>query len=300
MKDRRSLLARLGDRLRQTGPELGRDPTVFRPEAIERTLERSARWIGPDRYLDARATGWANIPDEPVLLVGNHSGGTSVPDMWSLLTTWYLHYGTERPLYVLGHELLFATDRLARYMAERGILRAGRQSAENVIAHGGDVLIAPGGERDVWRPWSQRWEVEMAGRTGYARLALESNRPIIPVAGAGAHHTLVVLTDGRKLAQALGLPRAARAEVWPIHISAPWGLALGPLPHIPVPRRVHFRFAPPITPDAPSGPDDPEAVEALDRAVRTALQDELSALQASWTDNRRGIRQTVRHVVRPR
>ncbi len=300
MKDRRSLLARLGDRLRDTGPRLGRDPTMYDPVAVMDTFHHLRRWIGPDRYLDARAFGWDNLPDDPVMLVGNHSGGTSVVDMWSLLAAWTLRFGTDRPLYVLGHELLFATDRTARYFAERGILRAGRHSAENVIEHGADVLIAPGGERDVWRPWSKRWKVQMAGRTGYARLALRTNRTIVPVAGAGAHHTLLVLTDGRRFAKAVGLPNVARAEVWPIHVSAPWGLAMGPVPHIPVPRRVHFRFGAPIPPDEQADCDDPEAVSTLDRAVRTALQQELSALEASWKDNRRGIRKTVRDVLRPR
>ncbi len=73
---------------------------------------------------------------------------------------------------------------------------------------------------------------------------------IAPVAHAGAHETLRVLTSGRWLARAVGLHRIARAEVWPIHLSLPWGIGFGPLPHIPLPARFRYLVGAPIAPDA--------------------------------------------------
>src|SRR5690606_16269667 len=112
-----------------------------------------------------------------------------------------------------------------------------------------DLLVMPGGDLDTWRPFTKRYQVCFAGRTGYARLALRAGVPIAPVVNAGAHHTLIVLTDGRKLAEKLRLPELARASIWPVHLSMPWGLALGPWPHLPPPVKLRYRFAPAIRPE---------------------------------------------------
>lgn len=296
MADRRSRLKRWADQVRSQ-PRSASDPEVFDPESIDRTVAATDRWIGPDRYLDTVVTGWEHLPDTPALLVANHSGGTTVPDVWCLLTAWYQHFGSDRPLFTLGHELLFATDATTRFFTRRGVLRASHGSAEKVIEAGGDLLVMPGGERDVWRPWKQRWKVQFVGRTGYARLAMQHGLPIVPVAGAGAHHTLMVLSDGHRLAKALGLPSVARAEVLPLYLSVPWGLSFGPWPHLPVPHRMRFRIGPKIVPHGE--PDDPEAVARLDAAVRAALQLELDAIRERWPESRRSVRRMMRHVLRP-
>jgi hypothetical protein len=104
----------------------------------------------------------------------------------------------------------------------------------------------------------------------------------VPVANAGAHETLVVLTDGRPVARALRLPELARAEIFPIHLSLPWGLAVGPWPHLPTPARLRYRIGPPILPPAGLAPgaDPPEElVQAVDAEVRAAVQRLLDELR---------------------
>ncbi|MEM6928910.1 MAG: hypothetical protein AAF602_18365, partial [Myxococcota bacterium] len=99
---------------------------------------------------------------------------------------------------------------------------------------------------------------------------------------------------GRRLARAMGIPRIVRAEVWPIHLSLPWGLAVGPVPHLPLPVRFDYRFGAPVPfPDGyhPGRPVSEALVVAYDLAVRDALQAELDGLRRSrrrflrrWTD----------------
>ncbi|MEO1272317.1 MAG: hypothetical protein AAFX99_29825, partial [Myxococcota bacterium] len=55
----------------------------------------------------------------------------------------------------------------------------------------------------------------------------------------------MVLTDGRRLARRLGLPALARAEIFPVHLSLPWVLGIGPLPHLPLPVMLRYTFGPP-------------------------------------------------------
>src|SRR5207302_8028347 len=131
----------------------------------------------------------------------------SIPDVWGFAVAWYERFGYSRPLHILGHEMLFAVPFFARLFERVGVMRASQKVARALLAAGRDVLIYPGGDIETWRPYSRRWEVDFAGRTGYARLALEAKVPIVPVAHSGAHETLRVLTSGRGFARAIGLHR---------------------------------------------------------------------------------------------
>jgi len=264
-------------------PTWGVDPDHYDPDAVASTLCRLDRVFGDERaYFPLAFEGWEHVPDAPAMFVMNHSGGTTIPDVWGFLAGWYKRFTPARPLYVMGHEMLFATDVTSRFLAARGILRASPRHCVRVLREARrDVLIAPGGDRDVWRPWSRRYEVEFAGRRGYARTALSCGVPIVPVAHVGAHHTLYVITDGRSIARALGFQRTFRAEVFPVHLSLPWGLAVGPWPHLPLPVRMRYRLAAPVglateDPDVPSE----DAVESTDAAVRLAIQHMLDDFRA--------------------
>lgn len=50
----------------------GRDP-----EFIRKMLPRF--WLGARLYFRAEVSGFENVPDEPVMFVGNHSGGSMFP-----------------------------------------------------------------------------------------------------------------------------------------------------------------------------------------------------------------------------
>ncbi len=69
----------------------------------------------------------------------------------------------------------------------------------------------------------------------------------------------------------MGLQGIARADVFPIHLSLPWGLGFGPLPRLPLPTTLRYVIGQPIA----RGHD----VAALDAAVRASVQQQLSQLQ---------------------
>jgi len=70
--------------------------------------------------------------------------------------------------------------------------------------------------------------------------------------------------------------KLARAHIWPLHMSLPWGLAFGPLPHLPLPVTLRYRVGEPIETrrtGRPAGAAPSEAeVRALDEKVRSAVQ----------------------------
>ena len=269
----------------------GTDPADFDPEAV-RGLRRLLRPVfGRRGYLRVTVDGWSSVPDAPTLVASNHSGGTWAMDAWGWNYAWTEHFRDARPLHTLAHEMVFGVAASGRRLAKVGLLRAERGRALSVLQDWGrDVYVMPGGDRDIWRPFSERYKVCFAGRKGYARLAIKAGVPITPVAHVGAHHTLMVLTDGKRLARALRLPQLARAEVFPVHLSLPWGVGIGPVLHLPPPVPFRYRIGAPIPPPvavAPGEEPPAEAVEAMDEAVRQSIQSMLDALRAESPWRRR-------------
>jgi 1-acyl-sn-glycerol-3-phosphate acyltransferase len=263
----------------------GRDALEFDPEATKQTVDRAGRLFGPGRYfgLEIEGEGFANVPSGASMVVSNHSGGTTIPDVWGFLIAWYRHFGFTRPIHPMAHEIILSNRFTGVYFAKRGVLRGGRKIALRALReHRHDLMVMPGGDLDTWRPYSKRYEVRFSGRTGYARLAIKAGVPIVPVANAGAHETLIVLSDGRPFARAIGLHAIARAEIFPVHLSLPWGLAVGPWPHLPIPVTLRYRIGAPIMPPAHDDPErepDPELVRALDAEVQGAVQKLLDELK---------------------
>jgi 1-acyl-sn-glycerol-3-phosphate acyltransferase len=216
--------------------------------------------------------------------VSNHSGGTTIPDVWGLMVAWIRRFGEGRVVHPLAHDMVFSVPPVAERFAKLGVLRASPSIGEAVLSEWRrDLFVCPGGDRDTWRPYRDRYKVHFSGRKGYARLALRTGVPVTPIVNSGAHESLVVLTDGRRIARTLHLSQLFRAEIFPIHLSLPWGIGIGPLPHLPWPVHLRYRIGPPVPfPEGYSHGDAPteDRVAAYDLAVRGALQgllDELSA-----------------------
>ncbi len=249
----------------------GRDPAVFDARAAEATWSwihnlRHLRWFHTD------VDGFESIPPPPALIVMNHSGGDLFLDFWGFLYAWYGRFGFTRPLRPLAHEVLLGQSLTGPYLARRGILLANPGVAFRALTEQRhDVIVAPGGDHEAWRPASDEYRVDFGGRRGYAALAHRAGVPIVPVAHAGAHATLRVLARGERIARLLHMREFARAEIFPLHLSLPWGLAFGPLPHIPWPTRLRYRIGAPLT-----GTGDPMA---LDIAVRGSIQAGLDGLR---------------------
>ena len=266
---------------RQSNPPWGGQLEDADPFVIRRAHRMLRRVFGPGRWFELDVQGWDNLPPSPVLLVSNHSGGTLIPDAWGLMTAWYDHFGMKRVLHPLAHEIILSNPRTGPWLARCGALKGDHTVACRALGEGRDIVVMPGGDVDTWRPYRDRYRVCFGGRKGYARLAIQAQVPIVPVANAGAHETLIVLARGERLARWLRLPRLARARVFPVHLSLPYGLAVGPWPHLPPPGTLSYRVGRPIRPPKMQSGTAPsrDAVAAVDAEVRSALQGLLDGLR---------------------
>jgi 1-acyl-sn-glycerol-3-phosphate acyltransferase len=238
-------------------------------------------------YFHATSDGWEHIPaDQPFLAVASHNGGLAAPDMYMLMYEWFLRYGTQRPIYGLMHpEVWKVSPAIAQMAMEFGALVANPRSAMQVLGQGAPVLVYPGGIEDVFRPHRWRYRINFAGRTGFIKLALRENVPIIPTVSVGAHDSLVILGNLYPLIRQWhqwGMPWPGGLDplTLPVYLGFPWGLACGPVPNIPAPVQIHNRICAPIVFDrvGRDAANDKDYVWSCYRQVKRVMQQELIGL----------------------
>ncbi|UGT42407.1 acyltransferase family protein [Nocardia yamanashiensis] len=234
-------------------------------------------WFSPRFY------GLDNLPAEgPVLLVGNHT----------------LAGGTDAPL--LAHEILVKRDRLVRGLAENvlidvpvlrdalhrlGIVRGNRHNCQTLLRKGEAVAVFPGGGREAMRGKGQKYQLIWEGRTGFARMAIETGATIVPMAMVGGDDIFDIVFDGdhpvmapvKRLVVGMGL----RANLTP-----PLIRGVGPT-LLPKPERFYYSLGTPIDTAAWQDFEDvEEAASELQTVVKKELEGELDFLLAERAKDR--------------
>lgn len=271
----RATAAALADDVLGRHPE---DPLAGRdPRFIRETLPATGRMIRV--YFRPKVRGLEQIPaDGPVLLVGNHSGGTLIADTFAFAHAFYEHFGPDRLFFQLAHDLVFRVPGLLP-LRRYGTIPASHGNATAALARGAALLVYPGGDRETYRPSWRSDEIDFAHRTGFVRLALAADVPLVPVVAVGGQETALFVTRGERLARLLGLHRVLRIDVLPVQVAPPFGLTVLDLPgRIPLPSQITVQVLPKIDLRRRFGPD-PD-VEAVYQAITAMMQEELDELSA--------------------
>lgn len=256
-----------------TDPLEARDPAYIRATLPALRLLSGA-------YFRGDVEGLENIPaDEPVLLVGNHSGGTMIADTFVFAQAFYDHFGADRRFHQLAHDLVFKMVGMRAMLTKYGTVPASPENMRRALRRRAALLVYPGGDHESYRPSWETAEVDFAGREGFARLALELGVPIVPVVAIGGQETALFLGQGRGLAKRLRLNRLMRLKVLPAQIGPPFGLTFLDLPaRVPLPAKITVRVLPPIDLREELGPDaGPEDAYRLVTETMQATLDELAA-----------------------
>jgi 1-acyl-sn-glycerol-3-phosphate acyltransferase len=198
-------------------------------------------------YFRSSVQGIYRIPPGPGLFVGNHNAALLTPDSFIFATEICEKKGVQEVPYGLGHEITISIPFIQQFLVPLGAVRASHDCAHQLFLQNKKVLVYPGGDYDVMRPFRHRNKIVFGGRQGYIRLALRENVPIIPVVTAGAHSVYIIIDDMRWLAKLLCLDRIFRMNVFPLTLSIPWGLTLGPLIFfIPYPSKISIEILEPV------------------------------------------------------
>ena len=256
------------------------DPFNLRdPGYIRRTLP--ALRAMSDVYFRAEVRGMENVPAHgPVLLVGNHSGGTLIADTFVFAHAFYDHFGADREFFQLAHDLVFKVPGLRALVTPYGTVPASPKNMRHALARGAALLVYPGGDHETYRATWHSADIDFDHRTGFVRLALELDVPIVPVVAIGGQETALFLGQGERLARLLHLHRLLRLDVVPVQIAPPWGVTVLDIPgRVPLPAKITVEVLPAVDLRAELGAD--AVAEAGYDLVTARMQDTLDELAAA-------------------
>ena len=247
------------------------------PDYIRENLPLT--WLLASLWFRGEVRNLGNVPENrAVLLVGNHSGGNMTPDTIVFTLAFSTYFGVERPFYQLAHNLVLASP-YGQLLRKYGTVAASHEHARQALEDGAALLVYPGGDWEVHRPVWEANRVDLAGRKGFIRLALDAGVPIVPVVSIGGHETSLFLSRGAGLAKALGVDRTLRLKVLPVSLALPWIVNVGDfLGHVPLPAKITTEVLPPIDVVEQFG-DEPDYDEVYDHVVRS-MQECLDSLAA--------------------
>jgi 1-acyl-sn-glycerol-3-phosphate acyltransferase len=255
-------------------------------------------------YFRVKTDGWHHLPSNGgVLIVGSHNGGLLAPDMFMFMYDWFRRYGCDRPAYGLMHPAVWKVSHaiakgitaglfplpleveVSTLAVQCGAIVAHPKMARAALQRGAAVLVYPGGAEDAFRAHRLRHQIYFAGRKGFIKLALQEGVPIVPAISKGAHDTVIILDNYYKQVRQLhewGLPWLFDIDpvAFPIYLGLPWGLGIGPIPHIPLPVQIHTRVCKPIVFERYgfAAARDRKYVDACYNQVLTQMQLELDRL----------------------
>jgi 1-acyl-sn-glycerol-3-phosphate acyltransferase len=226
------------------------------PRSIDRWMV-ILRLIG--RFFHYRVEGMDNVPAHgPALLTLNH--GPVPIDAPLLGLNIYEHRG-RLPRGLTDH-LVFKMPGMREMFLAAGAVDGRHSTAEQLLQRGNLVIVMPGGAPEAFKPSSKAYELYWRKRTGFARLAIREQVPIIPAACIGIDELYTIPFDmfelGRRLTGIRSLP-----------LGLMWGRG-------PLPRRVPLTHwvGEPIQPPGPAElADDEHAVIAFRDRVTDAMED---------------------------
>ena len=252
------------------------DPLAERDPDYIRTTLPAYRAL-TDLYFRPKVRGLEHIPAEgPVLLVGNHSGGTLIADTFAFAYAFYEYFGADRRFHQLAHDLAVSMPGISALIRRYGTVAANHHNAERALSSGAAVLVYPGGDQETYRPSWRSSQIDFADRSGFVRLALNQRVPIVPVVAIGGQETALFLTRGERLARALRLDRK-RLKVLPVQLAPPWGITVFDLPiRLPLPAEITIQVLPPIDLRKRFGPNPSE--RAVYEAIIADMQAALSGM----------------------
>ena len=209
------------------------------PLPPDEEIDRLVRLLPPmTRITQPKLYGIENVPESHALLVGNHTiyGFLDLPFMMAAL--WQERGISVRGLGEHGH---YGIPVWRDFLAKCGMVRGTRANCGELMRRGENVLVFPGGAREVNKRRGEKYTLIWKQRMGFARLAIEHGTEIVPFAGVGAEEMLDIVLD---VDSPLLAPLVGAAGKVGLRVPA-LVRGVGPTP-LPKPQRLYFWFGEPI------------------------------------------------------
>jgi 1-acyl-sn-glycerol-3-phosphate acyltransferase len=257
----RELDSELADRLQKIPTRLndfGFDAYGLHPETIRRQMILPLLMYR--FYFRVRTHGIERVPQGRLLLIANHAG--QLPFDGAMLgAAMLLEAEPPRIVRAMGEYWIPQLPWISVAAGRSGALVGTPENCRSLLEAEECVAAFPEGVRGMNKTYDQRYRLQRFG-TGFMRLALETDTPIVPVGIVGSEEQQPGLANLERLAGLLGMPAL------PITPTFPW---LGPLGLWPLPVRYHILFGEPMR-FSGSGSDEDATIEGHVDDVRQAIQ----------------------------
>jgi len=270
----RDLSRELDDRIRKLPTrlnEFGYDPWGLHPATVRDTILPALALY--KYYFRVETHDIERVPPGRTLLIANHAG--QLPFDAAMISVAML-VEAEPPRIVRGMAEYWVSELpwVSVFAARGGAASGTPDTCREMLEAGEAVLVFPEGVRGMNKLYKDRYKLQRFG-TGFMRLALEAQAPIVPVAVVGSEEQQPGLANIKSLGRALGMP------AFPITATFPW---LGPLGMLPLPVKYHLYFGEPL--HFTGSPTDEDAV--IDEKVET-VRSAIEALFERGLAERRGV-----------
>ena len=248
-----------------------------RIHAIRKTIFSVADRLDPivdlcKPYVD----GLENLPrDGRFLLVGNH---TAFGLAEIVLIPYFVHRELGVRVRGLAERSLGNMRGLpADVFAAAGAVVGNQENGAELMRHGETLLVFPGGGREMPKFKGEDYQLFWRGRSGFARLAIAHDYPIVPVGLVGGDDVYQSLVERDSAWGGMGRLVAKHVLRQP-EINIPLIRGVGPT-LIPRPQRMYLLFGTPINTSRPARAAAAKWEAGVKERTQSALEAVLADLQ---------------------
>ncbi len=217
------------------------------------------------RYFRARVYGLSNVPTRGrAMLVGNHTGGYAI-DGGMVIAACFFEMDPPRLAQGMADKFLIQIPFAGYWTGKTGQFTGLPEHAVRLLDDDRLVMVFPEGAHGTAKLFRERYSLIRFG-TGFVRLALQTNTPIVPFAFLGGGEAVPTIANLEGIGKLFGVPYI---PVTPYLIAAP----------LPVSVSVHF-----------GEPMQLEGTGAEDDGVIGAMVDRVKARIASLIEEGRSAR----------
>lgn len=266
------------------------------PKQMRHSFALGRRWFYPE-FLGL----WQHDFSRPALFVGNHTlfGLMDAPLMIEHL---YTQYGVM--LRGLGDRGHFNVPVWGDLLIRNGMVLGSPENCSALMEAGENILVFPGGGREVMRRKGERYKLIWKQRTGFARLAIQHGYDIIPFGSVGPDESFKILIDANDVQKSpiwkwlngrYDVSKTTRNGDMIPPIARGIGLSM-----IPRPQRYYFGFGERIQTASMQGREtDADALWALREEVAGAIERQIQRLLRYRVEDRLQNWSLTRRLLAP-
>ncbi len=209
-------------------------------------------------YFRVETHGIEQVPQGRVMLISNHSGQLPL-DGAMIAMSMLLEAEPPRVVRAMVEKWAPTLPFVAPFFARIGQVVGTPENCRRLLAAGETIMVFPEGTRGLNKTYDKRYRLQEFG-SGFMRIAVETQTPVLPVAVIGAEEQAPALFDFKQVAKIFGFP----------------ALPITPtLVPFPLPVKYHLWFGEPMRFSGTAHDDDAELerkVSEVKRAIETLLK----------------------------